>query len=74
MSEKHAAQSTYDAVLWVLRTYGVVRLSDDWMLPRLAQFSADQFQELVAAMRRLSASGKWPAVTDELISKLEALQ
>jgi hypothetical protein len=68
-----AAQSTYDAVLWVLRTYGVARLADDWMPPRLAQFSPEQLAELIAAMRRLKASGKWPNVTDELIAKLEAL-
>jgi hypothetical protein len=73
MTEKRAAQSTCDAVLWVLRTCGVARLGDGWMMPRLAQFSADQFQELVAAMRRLRASGKWPAVTDELVSNLESL-
>jgi hypothetical protein len=73
VTEKRAAQSTYDAVLWVLRTYGVARLGNGWMMPRLAQFSADQFQELVAAMRRLRASGKWPAVTDQLVSQLETL-
>jgi hypothetical protein len=72
--QQRASQSSYDAVLWVLRSYGEARLADDWMLPRLAQFSADQFQELVAAMHRLKAGGKWPAVTGELISKLEALQ
>jgi hypothetical protein len=69
-----AAQSTYDACLWVLRTYGVARLNDDWMLPRLAQFSPEQMQELIAAMRRLRASGRWPNVTDELVSRLEELQ
>jgi hypothetical protein len=74
MTEKRAAESTYQAVLWTLRTHGVARLADDWMVPRLAQFSVDQFQELAAAMHRLRASGKWPAVTDELISKLEALR
>jgi hypothetical protein len=69
---KRAAQSTWDAVLWALRTYGVARLNDDWMRPRLAQFSPDQMQELVAAMRRLKAKG-WPMVTDELIELLEGL-
>ena len=69
---RRAAQSTYDAVLWVLREHGEARLSDDWMRPRLAQFSPDQMQELVAAMRRLKAKG-WPKVTDELIELLEGL-
>lgn len=70
---KRAAQSTWDTVLWVLRTYGVTRLSDGWMRPRLAQFSPDHLQELVAVMRRLKAKGCWPMVTDELIGLLEGL-
>lgn len=69
-----AAQSTYDACLWVLRTYGTARLADAWMLPRLAEFSPEQMQELIAAMRRLRASGRWPNVTDDLVSRLEARQ
>lgn len=68
-----AAQSTYDACLW-LRTYGTARLADAWMLPRLAEFSPEQMQELIAAMRRLRASGRWPNVTDDLVSRLEAMQ
>ena len=60
--------------MWMLRSYGVKRLADDWTLPRLANFSADQLKDLIAAIRRLKATGKWPHVTDELISKLEALQ
>jgi hypothetical protein len=74
MSEKRAAQSTYDAALWVLRTYGVARLNDNWMLPRLADFSPEQMQELVSAMRRLMATGRWPNVTDQLIRELESFQ
>jgi hypothetical protein len=70
---RRAAQSTYDGVLWVLREYGVSRLGDDWMLPRLAEFSPAQIRELVAAMRRLKAKG-WRHVTDELIQKLEAMR
>jgi hypothetical protein len=71
---RRAAQSTYDAVLWVLRSYGVARLADDWTLPRLAEFSAEQLADLIAAMRRLKATEKWPAVTGDLIEKLESLQ
>jgi hypothetical protein len=71
---KRAAQSTWDGALWALRTYGTARLADAWMLPRLAQFSPEQMQELIAAMRRLRASGRWPNVTDELVSRLEAMQ
>ena len=71
---KRVAQSTFDACLWVLRTYGTARLADTWMLPRLAEFSPEQMQELIAAMRRLRASGRWPNVTDDLVSRLEAMQ
>jgi hypothetical protein len=71
---KRAARSTYDAVLWVLREYGTARLYDNWMRPRLAQFSPDQLQELLAAMHRLKATGKWPCVTDDLITRLGALR
>jgi len=70
---KRAAQSTYDAVLWILREYGVARLGDAWTLPRLAEFSPDEMQDLIAAMRRLKASGRWPNVTDELVAKLEGM-
>ena len=68
-----AVQSTFDAVVWVLRTYGTARLADAWMLPRLAEFSPEQMQDLIAAMHRLRASGRWPNVTDELVAKLEGM-
>lgn len=71
---RRAAQSTYDAVLWVLRTYGVARLTDNWMLPRLAEFSPEQMQDLIAAMRRLRATAQWPNVTDQLVRELECFR
>jgi len=74
MTEKRAAESTYQAVLWTLRTHGVARLSDSWMLPRLAEFSPDQMLELVAAMHRLRATAQWPNVTDQLVRELESFQ
>jgi hypothetical protein len=74
MSEKRAAQSTVDAVLWVLRTYGVAHLTDTWTLPHIAEFSPDQMQELVAAMHRLRATAQWPNVTDQLVRELESFQ
>jgi hypothetical protein len=48
-----AAQSTWDAVLWVLREYGEARIYDPWVTNRLAQFSPAQIDELVAALTRL---------------------
>ena len=68
---KRAAESTYQAVLYVLRQQGVARPTDNWMLPRLAEFSPDQMQKLLAAMRRLKATAQWPNVTDQLIRELE---
>jgi phage terminase large subunit len=69
---RRAAQSTYDAVLWVLREYGVARLGNDWTVRRLAEFSPEQLRELIAAMHRLKATG-WTKVTDELIAELGAM-
>jgi hypothetical protein len=67
---KRAAQSTYDAVLWVLREYGIARLDDQWMRPRLANFSTTQLKELVAAMERMRP--RYPqTITSELISALK---
>jgi hypothetical protein len=65
-----APQSTYDAVLWVLREYGKARIDDKWMRPRLAQFSTAQLRELIAAMGRIQA--QYPrTVTSDLISTLK---
>jgi hypothetical protein len=67
---RRAAQSTYDAALWVLREYGVARLDDAWMRPRLADFSTAQLKELIAAMERMRP--RYPrTITDELLSTLK---
>jgi hypothetical protein len=63
-----APQTTYDAVLWVLREYGVARLDDAWMRPRLREFSTTQLKELIAAMGRMQP--RYP-ITSELISTLK---
>jgi len=63
-------QSTYDAVLWVLREYGLARLDDAWMRPRLREFSTTQLKELIAAMGRMQS--RYPrTITSELISILK---
>jgi hypothetical protein len=67
---KRAAQSTWDAVLWVLREYGLARLYDPWVTLRLAQFSPAQVEELVAALTRLKSKPLGRNVTDELIGKI----
>ena len=71
---KRAAQSTWDAVLWVLREYGMVRLYDPWVTNRLAQFSTTQITELVAALTRLKTKPLGRNVTDELIEEVEKLR
>ena len=63
-------QTTYDAVLWVLREYGLARIDDKWMRPRLAEFSTTQLKELIAAMGRMQS--RYPrTITSELISTLK---
>jgi hypothetical protein len=68
-----AAQSTYDALLWTLREYGLSRLSDGRTLDRLSELTSEQLKELIAALTRLQA--KYPRTcTDELIQKLRDQQ
>ena len=63
-------QATYDAVLWVLREYGLARIDDEWMRPRLAEFSTTQLKALIAAMGRMQS--RYPrTITSELISTLK---
>jgi hypothetical protein len=67
---RRAAQSTYDAVLWVLREYGIARIDDQWMQPRLADSSTAQLKDLIAAMERMQP--RYPrTITDELLSTLK---
>jgi hypothetical protein len=69
---KRAAQSTYDAVLWVLRESGTARLGDKWTRSRLGDFSTAQIKDLIAAMERMQP--RYPrTITDELIAALRGL-
>jgi len=65
---RQAAQSSYDALLWELRSYGLPRLNDRPTLDRLAALSSEQLEELIAALMRLRPS--YDAVTDQLIQNL----
>jgi hypothetical protein len=67
-----AAESTFQAVAYVLRTYGMRRLNDAWLTNRLANFSDAQIKELVAALGRMRP--KYPAITSELIAKIAELK
>jgi hypothetical protein len=69
-----AAESTYQAVLWVLREYGMARLCDPWVTSRLAQFSPAQIDELVAALTRLKNKPLGRNVSDELIGGIAKLR
>jgi hypothetical protein len=55
MNKPNAAQSTYDALLWELREYGVERLKREPTQNRLAQLSTAQLQQLISAFERLRA-------------------
>jgi hypothetical protein len=72
-SARRAAQSTFDAVLWVLREYGVARLYDPWVTDRLAQFSSAQAEELIAALTRLKTKPLGRNVSDDLILRVERI-
>jgi hypothetical protein len=66
---KEAASSTYDALLWELREYGVRRLKHPPTLHRLSQLSNKQFVDLIAALTRLQA--KYPKTcSNQLLEKL----
>ena len=62
-----AAQSTYDALLWELREYGVHRFKQRPTQWRLGELSAPQVQDLTAAIKRLQT--KYPRTcTSQLIA------
>jgi hypothetical protein len=63
-----AAQSTYDALLYELRTYGIAQLAKPNCRDRLSSLSTRQLRELIAALMRLKP--KYPAINDELLLKL----
>ncbi len=65
---KAAAQSTYDALLYELRTFGVAQLAKPNCRSRLSDLSTQQLRELIAALIRLKP--EYPAITDDLLLKL----
>jgi hypothetical protein len=70
LPSRDVPRTTYDAVLWALREYGVARIDDEWMRPRLAEFSTTQLKELIAAMGRMQL--RCPrTITSELIFTLK---
>jgi hypothetical protein len=69
---ERVAESTFQAVAYVLRTYGMKRLDDPWLTNRLADFSDAQVRELVAALGRMQP--RYPAITKELITEIAKLE
>jgi hypothetical protein len=69
---KRVAESTFQAVAYVLRTYGMRRLNDPWLTNRLANFPDAQIKELVAALGRMQPN--CPAITDDLIAEIKELK
>jgi hypothetical protein len=65
---RRAAQSTMDALIYELRTYGIAQLAKPNCRRRLGDLSAGQGQELLAALLRLRS--RYPAITDELILEI----
>ena len=65
---KEAASTTYDALLWELREYGLRRLKHPPTLSRLSQLSNKQFAALIAALTRLQP--KHPKISNHLLEKL----
>ena len=67
-ASQDAAQSTYDAALWELRTYGLAQLAKENCRRRLSDLSTKQLRELIAALMRLRP--RYPMINDELLLKL----
>ena len=67
-ASQDAAQSTYDAALWELRTYGLAQLAKENCRRRLSDLSTKQLRELIAALVRLRS--QYSMISDELLLKL----
>jgi len=67
-ASQDAAQSTYDAALWELRTYGLAQLAKENCRRRLCDLSTKQLRELIAALARLRS--QYSMINDELLLKL----
>jgi hypothetical protein len=67
LSLPHAPQTTYDAALWELRTYGLAQLAKENCRSRLSDLSTKQLRELIAALMRLR---QYSMINDELLLKL----
>jgi len=69
---KRVAENTFQAVAYVLRSYGMRRLDDPWLTTRLGDFSDAQITALVAALKRMQP--RYAAITNELIAEITKLE
>jgi hypothetical protein len=68
-------QSTFDAVLWFLREYGMSRHNDVWVGARLVEFSDAQVEELFAALTRMNKRPECAGtITNELLGEIARLR
>lgn len=65
-----AADSTVDALMYSLRERGAAALLERACLDRLADLSSDQIRDIIDRLTALRP--RYPKITDELLSKLEA--
>jgi hypothetical protein len=65
-----AANSTIEALMYSLRERGAAALLERACLDRLADLSSTQIRDIIARLTALRP--RYPKITDELLSKLEA--
>jgi hypothetical protein len=66
--KRQPPQSTFDALAYELRTHGIDQLQQQSCRRRLGDLSTEQTRKLIETLLRLQP--KYPAISDELISKL----
>ena len=65
----HAAQSTVEAVVYELRTYGLAQLKKPNCQRRLGDLSGEQLREVIARLIRLRP--QYSKIDDKLLLQLE---
>jgi len=63
-----AAASTVEALKYELRDFGIPQLKKPRTQVRIAELSAEQMADVIAALRRMQAA--YPQVSDELVQLL----
>jgi hypothetical protein len=66
-----APETTYNAVVYELRTHGAAQLRKPDCQRRLSDLSAAQVKALIASLHRKRS--EYPKITDELLASLAAI-